>query len=609
MARSSPAFGFVVAVVAIAAALGLRYLLIPVLGGRTPFILLFPAVVLAARIGGRWPALFAVVLGAVCALLVFPVRYHIAPTSSSYWGGLVIFVVVSVALIEIVVAAGRVSRQAKRTEERLQLTLAAGRLGVWEWDLVTGEISWSSSLESVHGLPRGAFGRTMEAFRQLVHADDRARVDAALAHAIDRQGDYDLEYRFLWPDGSIHWMSATGRVFVDEEGRANRVVGTAMDITARKEVETTLQEADRRKDEFIAVLAHELRNPLAPMRLALEMLRDTSDGAALDRAKNVMGRQLTHLVRLIDDLLDVSRITRGKLELRRTTVELVEVVRAALETARPVIDGANHQLVVSLPTEPIAIHADLTRLSQVISNILTNAAKYTPPGGRIELAATREDEMLVIRVIDNGIGIAEQDVKHVFEMFAQITPVASRSQGGLGIGLALARQLVAMHGGTIEATSAGAGHGSTFTVRLPIAELPAEIPTPVDSVVQPRAGVRVLIADDNRDAVETLATFLEVSGYEVRMASDGAEALEVAATFRPDVAVLDVGMPVHDGHEVARQLRARPEHAELVLIALTGWGQAEDLRRSREAGFDYHLTKPVQPKTLLKLLAEPKRAD
>jgi PAS domain S-box-containing protein len=714
--------GLVVAVVAVSAAVVLRSAAEPLLGDRAPFIFLFPAVLFAAWFGGRPPALLAIVLGAISTRWLFPAQHDESMTA--YAGGIIVFAMVSISLIEVTMATRRAETRGARAAERLELTLEAGKLGLWERDLVTDEVWWSESLERVHGLPRGAFGRTFQAFRLLIHEDDRARVDAASARAVATLGDFLVDYRFLRPDGSVHWMTTSGRVFADAAGKPTRMVGTALDITeqrraagalheietrfeavtthaplvvfakdregrylmvnamfaelanrpvselvgktdaelfapevassfeykdrevlesgepqqfeetvhfgaseltfltikfalrdldgapvavcgianditARKRAEAALQDADRRKDEFLAVLAHELRNPLAPIRLALEMLRTDPDHQAATRAMDVMGRQLGHLVRLIDDLLDVSRITRGRLELRRGHVTLGDVVRMAIETARPPIDAAGHTLEVAIEDDSIPLHADLTRLAQVVSNLLTNAAKYTPRGGKISVRSARDGEQVVISVTDTGVGLAAEHLRTVFEMFTQVGPV-TRSQNGLGIGLALAEALVTKHGGTIDAASPGPGQGSTFRVRLPISARP-EVAEPLRAPLAPsNRGLHVLVADDNLDAAETLAVFLETMGYVVHRANDGAEALQLATELAPDIAVLDIGMPHLDGYEVAKRLRAAGSVA--VLIALTGWGQSEDLRRSREAGFDYHLVKPVQPSTLVTLL-------
>ncbi len=396
-------------------------------------------------------------------------------------------------------------------------------------------------------------------------------------------------------------LAIADRVAVARRAEASRR-GIAAEIEARQHAEAALKDANRRKDEFLAILAHEVRNPLAPVRLAVEMMRMNDDDPAVRaRSLDVMERQLAHLVRLVDDLLDVSRITRGKLELRRERVLLQDVVKHALETARPMIEAAGHSLVVELPDEPIELDADLTRLAQVISNLLTNAAKYTPKGGHIDVRASVSDDSVAVSVTDTGIGIAPEHLGHVFQMFTQVGPLTTRSHGGLGIGLALARALVDMHGGRIEVSSAGTGHGSCFTVFLARPDpIEARASLPEIEMIPPH-GMRVLVADDNRDAIDTLAMVLESSGYVVRIANDGVEAVEAAAEFHPDVCVLDIGMPRMDGYEVARQLRGSEERP--VLIALTGWGQEEDRRRSREAGFDYHLVKPVQPRAIVKLLA------
>jgi PAS domain S-box-containing protein len=366
-----------------------------------------------------------------------------------------------------------------------------------------------------------------------------------------------------------------------------------------------LREQDRRKDDFLATLAHELRNPLAPIRNGLQVLQLAGgDRAIAGRAVAMMERQLGQMVRLIDDLLDVSRITRGKLLLRKERVELAGVVRAAVETARPALDAGGHRLEVSLPDEPVWVDADPTRLAQVFGNLLTNAAKYTDRGGRVRLTAHPEGGGVVVSVEDNGIGIAAEHLAGVFEMFNQVTPVIERSQGGLGIGLALVRGLVEMHGGTVEAHSEGPGRGSIFTVRLPAARpTPPETLLPAPEVGAARPAMRILVADDNRDAADSLTMLLQLAGHEVRTAHDGREAVEAAAAFRPDVALLDIGMPGLTGYEVARRVREQPGGAGVVLVAITGWGQEEDKRRAAEAGFDHHLTKPVDPLALERLLS------
>jgi signal transduction histidine kinase len=363
-----------------------------------------------------------------------------------------------------------------------------------------------------------------------------------------------------------------------------------------------LRDADRRKDEFLATLAHELRNPLAPLRNALEILRlRGNDPEVAEKARDLMQRQLTQMVRLVDDLLDVSRITTGKLEVRKQRVELQAVIRNAIETARPFIDMQRHSLEVRMPNEPLEIDADSTRLSQVFSNLLNNAAKYTPPGGRIELEAEREHGNALVRVRDNGIGIDPETLPRIFEMFVQADRSLERTQAGLGVGLTLARRLVELHGGRLSASSAGVGKGSVFTVCVPLAERAATEAVEAQTRADAAPRHRVLLADDNVDFVSTMAALLSAGGHDVRVAHDGAEALEVAREFNPEFAFLDIGMPKVNGYEVARRLRDRT--ARCVLVAVTGWGQEDDRQRAREAGFDRHLVKPVDPDQIEAILA------
>jgi PAS domain S-box-containing protein len=377
------------------------------------------------------------------------------------------------------------------------------------------------------------------------------------------------------------------------------------DVTAQTRANEALREADRRKDEFLAVLAHELRNPLAPLRNGLEVIRLAGDDpAAVAKARAMMDRQLGHMVRLIDDLLDVSRITRGKMTLRRGRVALADAVGAAVETARPLIDAAGHALTVALPPDPVVLDADLTRLAQVFANLLTNAAKYTPRGGRIALTAERRPGEVAVAVRDTGVGVPPEHLAGIFDMFSQVDRTLERSAGGLGIGLALVRGLVEMHGGSVAAASDGPGAGSTFTVRLPVADVPAPAaPAGDDGDAEAAAGRRILVADDNRDAAASLAALLRLRGNEVRTAHDGAEAVTAAETFRPDAILMDVGMPRLNGYDAARRIRERPWGRGVRIIALTGWGQEADRERSRAAGCDGHLVKPVALADLDALLA------
>jgi PAS domain S-box-containing protein len=392
---------------------------------------------------------------------------------------------------------------------------------------------------------------------------------------------------------------------------SGRIVGAskiARDITERKRMEKELREADRKKDDFIAMLGHELRNPLAPIRNGLQVLRLAGgDDAAKARARAMMDRQIAHMVRLIDDLLDVSRINRNKMELRRSRVALAEVVNSAVETARPAIEEAGHELTISLPPGPVFLDADLTRLSQVFGNLLTNSAKYTPRGGRIWVSAECRGTEAAVQVRDTGIGIPVESLKDIFDMFSQVDRDIERSTGGLGIGLALVKGLVEMHGGTVTAESAGEGQGSTFTVMLPILTAKQATEADLPEKTEKTPSRRILIADDNHDGAESLAMILRLLDNDVRTANDGLEALERAEAFRPEIILMDVGMPKLNGLDATRRIRQQAWGRGVTIIALTGWGQAGDRERSRAAGCDDHLVKPVDLSDLEKLLAGAQR--
>ncbi len=372
------------------------------------------------------------------------------------------------------------------------------------------------------------------------------------------------------------------------------------------EANASLREADRRKDEFLATLAHELRNPLAPVRSAVQVIKIKGPSDPdLDWSRDVIERQVARMARLLDDLLDVSRITRGTLELRRQRVELSAVVDDAVETSRPIIERGGHELRISLPAGPVHLDADPVRLAQIFGNLLNNAAKYTDVGGRIDLRAERAGDDVVVSVKDTGIGIAADVLPRLFDMFSQAEPALERSQGGLGIGLSLVKGLVELHGGTIVARSEGPGRGSEFIVRLAAAAVARgdEASEPAADPSPRLAGRRILVADDNGDAAESLALLLRLLGNEVRTAGDGEQAVELEADFGPDVVLLDIGMPRLNGYEAARRIREQSGDREMLLIALTGWGQEEDKRLTREAGFDHHLVKPAEPAELQRLLA------
>ncbi|HEX5047571.1 MAG TPA: PAS domain S-box protein [Gammaproteobacteria bacterium] len=444
--------------------------------------------------------------------------------------------------------------------------------------------------------------------------EDRERIRDELFPSVLATGHGEAEVRFRhFKTGAAIWMSYKLVALADGAGRPMAIGTVSQDVTERKRLEDSLRalaadlsEADARKDEFLATLAHELRGPLAPLSNVLEVWKRTDDPATLVRARATMERQLGQMVRLVEDLLDLNRITHNRLELRRRRVALADLVHQAVEASRPLADSLGHELQVDLPREPVWLSADPARLAQVFGNLLHNACKYMDPGGMVSLTAERQGSEVVVAVRDTGIGIPGDQLEKIFEMFMQAEAEPEKSRGGLGIGLTLVKRLVRMHDGTIEAHSAGAGRGSTFVVRLPVLDAPAgDAPEPATrstAAVRPARGRRVLIVDDNTDSAESLAMLLRLQGNETFTAHDGVEALEAVDERRPDVVLLDIGLPKLNGHDVARRIRERPWGKDIALVAVTGWGQEEDRRKSREAGFDAHLVKPVDRDALAELL-------
>jgi len=419
------------------------------------------------------------------------------------------------------------------------------------------------------------------------------------------------EMPYYIADGSERVVDVTIQPIKDQDGRLLALSLMGTDITDRKRLEQTLRnlaadlsEADRRKTEFLAILSHELRNPLAPISNAVRALRSGRNHGTIQSASEMLERQVGQMVRLVDDLLDMSRITRGKLELRKEQTELAPIVNQAVETLRALYKSTHRELTVTLPPDPVYLEADPARLAQVVGNLLNNAFKFTDKGGRVWLTIERESNQVVIRVRDDGIGIAAEQLPRLFEMFTQVDTSMERSRDGLGIGLTLVKTLVEMHGGTVEVHSDGLGRGSEFTVRLPTSdETLKPPPQPTVSETVPTLGRRVLVVDDNEDAAGSLAMLLELEGYQTLQAHDGVEAIEAAEHFRPDAVLLDVGLPRMNGYEVCRCIREQEWGKDVILVALTGWGQEADRRRSEEAGFDAHMVKPPDQETLKKLLA------
>jgi PAS domain S-box-containing protein len=511
----------------------------------------------------------------------------------------------------IAIDNARLIARLRDSADRLSLALLATDLGDWSWDARSGLISLSDQAAQLFGLPLGAL-LTHEQRLAVLHPEDRAPVRAAFQAAVEAGTRYVAEYRVARADGSEGWVSAHGTPQFGPDGQVASMFGVVQDVTQRKRMESELREraaqlaeADRRKDEFLATLAHELRNPLAPLLTSLELMRRAgSNEDVKEKARSVMTRQVGQMVRLIDELIDIARITSGKIELRKERLELRTVIESALEIARPLVDQWRHELSVELPQQPVFLDVDRTRAAQVLSNVLNNAAKYTRPQGRIGLRATVQGDSVVLEVRDNGVGIAPDMLARIFDMFAQGGRTTEQSQGGLGVGLSLSRRLIELHGGTLEARSDGLDRGSEFTIRLPLARA-SNADTSLDSgrAVSASARRRVLVVDDNVDAADSMAMMLGMDGHDVHTAHDGPQALDAVDRLAPDLVLLDIGLPSMNGYEVAGLLRERHPHRRMSLVAATGWSQDKDRELSREAGFDHHLVKPLDIEAVRQLIA------
>ncbi len=492
--------------------------------------------------------------------------------------------------------------------ERLGLALSAGRMGAYDLNIRDDQLWWSPELYALFGVDPNDFVPTRESFIGLIHPDDRQEFARLRHESIAQHRPFVHEFRMLRPNGVQIWLAQRGQTEYDAFDQPLRTFGITMDITDRKQVEQILRDSDLQKDNFIATLAHELRNPLAPIRTAARLLRRLD---ALDpqvaHCHDVIERQLGHVARLLDDLLDVSRLNRGEFHLRRERVDLRVAIQHAVEISQSAVQAGSHALDVAQTDEALEVDGDLTRLAQVFSNILINAAKYTPSAGRISLGLARQGAQAVVTISDTGIGIAAEHHTRIFEIFGQVESGATRSDGGLGIGLSLTKTLVQMHDGEIAVRSDGPGRGSTFEVRLPVLAglAPLDESAPACETDLPGASLRILIADDSTDVADMYAWLLRDLGHEVHVAYDGEQAFAMAEALRPDFALLDLGMPKVDGYALCRQIRSMHWGGAITLIAQTGWGRAEDRRKTRDAGFDHHLVKPFEPDDIIALLRRP----
>ena len=620
--------GYLVAVAATLTVLLLRLLLSPILGDSAYFFPFVIAVTLSAWYGGLNPGLLSTVLGSAIAVYLFvPPHYSFRITDPRMATGLVFFFVSGVIISLVCDALHQALRRVELSEAEAVKHLKAieGR----DQALKVAQEQLHVITDSMSALVTRCTPDLKYAWVSKPYADwlQRSRdeiVGARIAEIIGPAAfstllpyyqsalkgetvrlELEIDFRTIGP----RWVNAVYTPTFGPDGKPSGWVGVVIDIDEQKRSEEALRVTDRRKDTFLAVLAHELRNPLAPMRNALAILKRSDANSTLnEQARTTIERQLSHMVRLVDDLLDLSRINSDKLELQRQPVALAEVISQAVETVRPMISEAGHELAIDLPQELMQLDADTVRLSQAFSNLLNNACKYTNPGGRISLTATRKNGDVVVAIRDNGVGIPADLSPKIFDMFTQANQGYERKHGGLGIGLALVKRLVEMHDGKVTAGANPVGQGSEFRVTLPLlaGAKGVEAPTYTSTVSSTEAPLRVLVVDDNKDSAESLSLLLQLLGNSVSSAYDGEQALEMANELKPDVVLLDIGLPTLSGYEVAKRIRLEPWGDTATLIAITGWGQAEDKALSRDAGFDHHLVKPVDPDALLKLIQQRK---
>lgn len=505
-----------------------------------------------------------------------------------------------VAIIRDVTARNLAQRAQQQSAERLEFILNAAQIGDWEVDLSTRQVVHHSLRhDQCLGYQDGLADWSLARFMEQLHPEDRDEVRQRYEEAMRLSRDWHFEGRVIWPDQSVHWIA------VHASRRGDRLSGIIFDVTARKEAEQAQRLADRRKDEFLAMLAHELRNPLAPITGAAQLLKLVgSDDARVRKGVEIIERQAGHMARLMDDLLDVSRVTRGLVTLARERIDLKAVLADAIEQARPLIEQRRHHFTLQLAPEPVELLGDRARLVQVFANLLNNAARYTPEGGEVSLRMESGEHQVSIAVQDSGIGISSELLPRIFELFVQGRRSSDRSEGGLGLGLALVKSLVEGHRGQVEAKSAGQGKGACFIVRLPLLAPSARVslPTPSHQAEGSRASLKVMVVDDNADAGGVLAMVLEGQGHQVTVFHDPVQALAASRMGGFDVFLLDIGLPGLDGNALARELRAQDSTRNALLIGISGYGQDSDRAAGLEAGFDDYLVKPVNFPSLQALL-------
>ena len=571
--------------------------------GSAPYLGFYPAVVVSAAIGGVGPGLLAT----FCSLGL--VNFFFGRFDLHDPGAMArqaIWVVASVG-VSVVAGMQRAARARERraeaalreSEEQLRLAAVAAGIGVWSWIPGTSRVSVSANWRQLFGVAPDA-EVTFETWRDALHPDDRERAARELQEASDARREFDTEYRVVRPDGSLRWIVDRGRAYYDGAGRPARMGGVNVDITEQKAAEEALREADRRKNEFLGMLSHELRNPLAPIRNSIAVLRHLVAGERAQRAREVIERHSAHLTRLVDDLLDVTRIARGKIQIRCEDLDLREAVRRAADDFSPTMQARGIAFRAAIADREVWCHADPTRLAQILGNLLHNAAKFTKPGDAVTLSLEVADGEAVLRVRDTGAGMDPALLARAFEPFIQGERTLARTEGGLGLGLALVKGIAELHGGSVRASSAGKGLGTELEVRLPLAAPPAAAPPP--PVAPARIARRVLVVDDNVDAAESLAEVLRLLGHDVEVAHDGPSALEKARASAPDLLLCDIGLPGMSGYEVAQALRA-DGRAGLRLVAVSGYAQPEDVEKAVASGFDAHVAKPADLGELERLLA------